>query len=382
VPEGAPTDLAREIVAGCHVLQGEGLVGAYGHVSARSPGGGEFLISGRRSMAAMTIDDVRIITIDDDPPIAPGVPLEAYIHSAIYAMRPDVMAVARSHGDACSVFGILDKPVRPVHDFGATAGAHVGVLSSAELVTSASKGKAVAKALGDDAALILRGNGVVVTGASVAEACVRSIYLEESARLQALAWNSGRELIYLGSDEIHLARRDVGSAGQVDRSWQHFRRLHDHQQRHQPHEGHVMVQYQNPTSLPAPLGLYSHIAEDPATGLVCIAGQLPVGSTGATVGTEMSEQLAVVFEHVGGALQAVGLTYEHILQMTTYLTARSSIEPFFAARAALFPKLFGAAPYPPNTLAIIDGLVLPDALVEVQVMATRASAAGGSVQEA
>lgn len=143
-----------------------------------------------------------------------------------------------------------------------------------------------------------------------------------------------------------------------------------------------MVQYLNPTSLPAPLGLYSHIADDPATGLVCIAGQLPVASTGATVGTEMSEQLARVFEHIGSALKAVGLSYEHILQMTTYLTARSSIEPFFAARAALFPELFGAAPYPPNTLAIIDGLVLPDALVEVQVMATRAPSARGSGHEA
>lgn len=224
-----PADLARAIVAGCHVLQGEGLVGAYGHVSVRSPDGSGFLISGRRSMAAMTTEDVRIITIDDDRPIAAGVPIEAYIHSAIYAMRPDVNAVARSHGDACSVFGILGTPVQPVHDFGATAGAHVGVLSSAELVTSAARGKAVAEALGDDAALILRGNGVVVTGASVAEACVRSIYLEESARLQALAWGSGRELIHLSPEEIHLARRDVGSASQVDRSWQHFRFLHDHQ---------------------------------------------------------------------------------------------------------------------------------------------------------
>jgi HCOMODA/2-hydroxy-3-carboxy-muconic semialdehyde decarboxylase len=228
VPEGAATDPAREIVAGCHVLQGEGLVGAYGHVSARSADGGGFLISGRRSMAAMTIDDVRMVTIDD-PLITPGVPIEAYIHSAIYAMRPDVIAIARSHGDACSVFGILDTPVRPVHDFGATAGAHVGVLPSAELVTSAARGKAVAEALGDDAALILRGNGVVVTGSSVADACVRSIYLEESARLQALAWGSGRELIHLSPEEIHLARRDVGSASQVDRSWQHFRFLHDHQ---------------------------------------------------------------------------------------------------------------------------------------------------------
>jgi enamine deaminase RidA (YjgF/YER057c/UK114 family) len=40
-----------------------------------------------------------------------------------------------------------------------------------------------------------------------------------------------------------------------------------------------------------------------------------------------------------------------------------------SARSALFPKLFPAGKYPPNTLLVIDRLVKPEFLVEVAAIA-------------
>ena len=38
-------------------------------------------------------------------------------------------------------------------------------------------------------------------------------------------------------------------------------------------------------------------------------------------------------------------------------------------RRELFPKLFGAEPYPPNTLLIVDRLVKEEFLIEVEAIA-------------
>jgi enamine deaminase RidA (YjgF/YER057c/UK114 family) len=40
-----------------------------------------------------------------------------------------------------------------------------------------------------------------------------------------------------------------------------------------------------------------------------------------------------------------------------------------SARAELFPKLFPAGAYPPNTLLVIERLVRPEFLIEVEAIA-------------
>jgi enamine deaminase RidA (YjgF/YER057c/UK114 family) len=40
-----------------------------------------------------------------------------------------------------------------------------------------------------------------------------------------------------------------------------------------------------------------------------------------------------------------------------------------SARSEVFPKLFPGGAYPPNTLLVIDGLVKPEFLLEVEAIA-------------
>ncbi len=129
-----------------------------------------------------------------------------------------------------------------------------------------------------------------------------------------------------------------------------------------------MATFSNPDGMPKQLGLYSHVASSRATNIISIAGQIGVNLDG-TLPLTMSGQMDNIFTYFGAALRSHEMTYDHIIQMTTYVTGREHIAPFYEHRATLYPGLFSTEAYPPNTLLIIDGLVLPEAIIEISAIA-------------
>lgn len=233
-------DLRLDVVRACRVLSGEGLVEAFGHVSARLSSD-SFLISPRKGLATVSAGElltVEFVDSDHDLEVTGGgpdtLPVEAVMHSAIYRRRSDAGAICRDHGQASSVFGIADLELRPVHALGALGGTIVPVFNGAELICDWRGGRAVADALGDASAVLLRGNGRAVVGSSVSEACARAILIEESARLQLSARCAGRDAQYLTQEEIAAAVRDVANPGQIARIWNHYCRKHRVDDPHRP----------------------------------------------------------------------------------------------------------------------------------------------------
>ena len=126
----------------------------------------------------------------------------------------------------------------------------------------------------------------------------------------------------------------------------------------------------NPPALGKPLGAYSHIARAKGGEFIFIAGQVATDEKGAIVGgADFEAQCARVFANIGKALDAVGGGFPNIVQFTTYLVHSQDIPKFAAFRAREFPRLFGGAAYPPNTLLVIDRLVNEAFLIEVQAIA-------------
>jgi enamine deaminase RidA (YjgF/YER057c/UK114 family) len=76
-----------------------------------------------------------------------------------------------------------------------------------------------------------------------------------------------------------------------------------------------------------------------------------------------------VFANLGAILKDLGTDFESVVQFTTYLTTADSIPAFMSARATLFPKLFPGGKYPPNTLLVIDRLVKPEFMLEIEAIA-------------
>ena len=178
-----------EVLPAARALARQGLVDAFGHVSARTASG--FAMTppvplGRLSGAEAMID---VEVAGEDLPA--GAPKEAWIHRAIYARRPDVRAVCRATPSAVNQAGGAGVVLRALHGQGAFVGADVPVYDDAVLVRDARRGEAVATALGGGDAVVLRGNGAVTIAASPGIAVALMYVLEASARMNLAAASTG-----------------------------------------------------------------------------------------------------------------------------------------------------------------------------------------------
>jgi HCOMODA/2-hydroxy-3-carboxy-muconic semialdehyde decarboxylase len=113
------------------------------------------------------------------------------MHLAVFRRRPDVAAIARGHPRHVAAFGCAAEPLKIAHGFGANLGAVVPVFRQPFLVASREMGEGVADVLGEGAAVILQGNGMLAVGQSVAHACVQALFMEETAEVQLMSLGAG-----------------------------------------------------------------------------------------------------------------------------------------------------------------------------------------------
>ena len=80
------------------------------------------------------------------------------------------------------------------------------------------RGTAVAEILGDAPAIVLRGHGVVVVGATPEEALARYVCAEENARIQYKASALGAPHVLRGA-ELEFVRRETWTPVIVQKHW-------------------------------------------------------------------------------------------------------------------------------------------------------------------
>lgn len=225
-----PAVIAGKVAAAARMVAAEGLVEAFGHVSARIAGS-SFVITPRKGLASVSADELLGVGMPDgimrvnhgDPST---LPVEAVIHAAIYLARSDVDGIVRDHGEASTVFGVSGQSLQPVHALGAVGLGGVPIFDSSDLISDRAGGDDLCSVLGDSSAVLLRGNGRVVVGASVEEAFARAVLLEESARIQLAARSAGLDARLLTSAEQECAVRDLANPGQIRRVWDHYYAKH------------------------------------------------------------------------------------------------------------------------------------------------------------
>jgi L-fuculose-phosphate aldolase len=215
--------LRKEILTACRILDGEGLVKGFGHVSARVPGTeGRIFITPRMALRlvkrpgdiALVDLQGRVVEGQAEPP------LEFHLHLAVYRRRPEVKAICRTHSPYTYIFGILERPLRAIHGWGALLGETVPVYSSPHLITTSELAKEAAQSLGGGDALIVRGNGSITIGKSVHEAVVKSLFLEESAQLLYRALQVGEPVYITGED---IKRRALADDQEYIRAWNYYK---------------------------------------------------------------------------------------------------------------------------------------------------------------
>ena len=215
--------IEEEIITGCAILDKEGLVKGFGHVSSRIPGDeGKIFITPRKALRLVeTPDDIALVDFAGHGVEGrAGPPLEYHMHLAIYKKRPEVKAICRVHSPYTYIFGILERPVRATHGWSAMLGESVAVYSNLNLITTPELGKEVVEALGENMALILRGNGSITVGGSIREAVVKSLFLEESAQLLYRALQLGDPVYVTGKDQ---EERAVADEQEYIRAWNYYK---------------------------------------------------------------------------------------------------------------------------------------------------------------
>lgn len=204
-----------------------------GHVSARVPGTNAAWILGHlhtedtRAFDEVGVDDLTLLDLDTLRWRGRRAPAdEMYIHTAVYAVRPEVQAVVHTHAEYPVALSIADRSVLPVHHHGAIFAPEVPVFPNHRQIETPELGRDMAAALGGGYAVVLRAHGAVTVGASAEEAVMVMHTLHECARLQWLASQVGTPRpIDLGPDVRRTPSRNrvrniwhVYSHGYDDRS--------------------------------------------------------------------------------------------------------------------------------------------------------------------
>lgn len=123
--------------------------------------------------------------------------------------------------------------------------------------------------------------------------------------------------------------------------------------------------------LGSPVGLYSHAVPLPAGArLLCVSGQLSVDAQGTSLHAgDFDGQMRQVFSNLATVLRAAGSGLGDVVKMTTYLVDPDHIDDFYRVREQLFAELFPDAVYPGNTLLVVQRLVRPEFLIEIEALA-------------
>jgi L-fuculose-phosphate aldolase len=223
VPLATAQSLREQVACACRILALEGYADlTLGHVSGRAPGTGTVYIK-RRGVALDEAepDDVISFELDDERALdSPEMHLEAVLHTEVYRARPDVGAIVHGHPPYATALAATGARLELLtHDAVLFVDGVAAYDETAELITEPEQGQAVARALGDLNAVLLRNHGVLAVGRDIAWAVLVACTLERAVRLQAIASTLGE----LRPIDEELARRMYPAKyhdGLVEEYWQ------------------------------------------------------------------------------------------------------------------------------------------------------------------
>jgi len=234
LPKPAPmpdNDEARiqELAIAYHILFAQGVIDGWGHVSVRSAKNPKhFYIARNLAPALVTKDDI-FECDENSKPIKAGVDLvgERFIHGEIYRARPDVQAVVHSHAQSVVPFGVTGVPLRPIMHMAGFLPQVVPIFDSRTvvgndneiLVRSIPVGAALAKMLGENTIVLMRGHGMSIAAPTLKTAVFRAIYTQVNAAIELQSLALGKQPIFL--NELEAFRVNATNESSA-RAWDYW----------------------------------------------------------------------------------------------------------------------------------------------------------------
>lgn len=217
--------IKKDLVTASHIVHQQGLVGAYGHVSARIPGTDTFLFPPRMSPALVRLDNLLVLDVEGNQLSGNGRPnTEFWIHARIYKARADVQSICHVHSPNCVALGSLGETIRPLHNIAAIFKDGVPLFDRVGLIRNRELGDMVAESLGRHRGMLLRGHGANVADDNIRQACVVALWMEEAAQYQLRAMAAGKPR-YFNVEELEYVDGQLSESALYDRAWEYFSSL-------------------------------------------------------------------------------------------------------------------------------------------------------------
>jgi L-fuculose-phosphate aldolase len=189
-------DVKKKLIVAGKILVAEGQDDfTRGHISVRLPDNPALFFMKPHSVGLDEITMENILTVDLDGNVVAGPARrhsEVFIHTEIFKARPDVHSIIHTHPPYSVALSASGRPLRchsqPSALFYDALGVYGGTIA---LIRDPALGKAVAAALGPHRAVLLKNHGVAVVGASIEEAVINVIMLENAAQVQMITEAAG-----------------------------------------------------------------------------------------------------------------------------------------------------------------------------------------------
>src|SRR5689334_13067811 len=206
------------------MLFNAGLVDYSGHVSVRVPGADHLLILPHPVSRATVVPDDMVVT-DFEGKLVEGkykAPSEVNMHARAYKARSDIQSVAHLHNHMVATLSMVDKPFYPASS---NPGAFFGpgpmpLYMDPALIHTIEQGDAVARALGNADAVMLRGHGSMVVGQAIEWVFAACVDLEEAAARFYQASLLGPVRVY-SEDETQRVMKGRRKDSVVQKIWDH-----------------------------------------------------------------------------------------------------------------------------------------------------------------
>ena len=189
-----------------------------GHISFRLPDDPGLFFMKAHSLGLDEITMQNILTIDLEGNVVAGTARrhsEVYIHSEILKARPDVNCVIHTHPIYSVALSATGRPLKCYSQPGALFYEALGTYTDTiNLIRSHAMGAGVARALGQGRGVLLKNHGPVVTGATIEEAVISVLMLENGAQVQLLAEAAGDPAPEFPREDIEKLKHDISRPDQ------------------------------------------------------------------------------------------------------------------------------------------------------------------------
>ena len=179
--------LKDKMVMVAKVLQHQGVIDGYGHITARLPND-RILSTPHMPPGKVAVRDLIILDADGKKLEGFGEPNgETAMHTSIYKARADVQCILHYHADEVIAVAATGQEIKVIANCGVQFYRGTPIYDSPVLIRNESLGDKVAQALGDKVAVLLRGHGGTVVALNLDQLLRLGLDLVRSAKLQIMA---------------------------------------------------------------------------------------------------------------------------------------------------------------------------------------------------